>query len=272
MSIAPPQFTYLREIVRQHSAIVIDADKDYIVFGRLAPIMDREGFASINELVISLQKQSFGSLHQHVVDAMTNNETWFFRDFQPFEALKTEILPSILRENSADRNVRIWSAACSTGQEPYSLAMCLKESFDLPGWRFTITATDLAEHVLEKARAGCYKQMEVGRGLPTQMLTQYFQQSGVQWELKPEIRNMVDFRQMNLIAPWPSMPPIDILMLRNVLIYFDVETKKSILKKARKVLKPGGYLLLGAAETTLNLDDNFERIICGRGAYYRLKR
>lgn len=271
MSIAQPHFTYLREMVRRHSAIVIDADKDYLVDGRLSPIVDREGMASVDDLINALARNPFGTLHQNVVDAMTNNETWFFRDFQPFDALRREILPALIGKNSAERKISIWSAACSAGQEPYSLAMCLREYFMQPGWNYSILASDLAEHILEKSRRGCYSQMEVSRGLPAQLLTKYFQPKGIAWELKPEIRDMVGFRQINLIGAWPYMPPVDILLLRNVLIYFDVDTKKAILRKARSVLKPNGYLLLGAAESTLNLDNGFERISFGTSAYYRLR-
>jgi chemotaxis protein methyltransferase CheR len=271
MSIAQPHFSYLRELVRKHSAIVIDADKDYLVDGRLSPLVDREGLKSIDDLIKSLVCLPFGTLHQNVVDAMTNNETWFFRDFQPFDALKREILPELMARNSATRKISIWSAACSAGQEPYSLAMCLREYFDQPGWNYSILASDLAEHILERSRRGCYSQMEVSRGLPALLLAKYFQSKGVAWELKPEIREMVTFRQINLISSWPYMPPVDVMLLRNVLIYFDVDTKKAILKKARSVLKPNGYLLLGGAESTLNLDNSFERIAFGTSAYYRLR-
>jgi chemotaxis protein methyltransferase CheR len=222
-------------------------------------------------MIHSLQGKPFGVLHQHVVDAMTNNETWFFRDFQPFEALRRQILPELIARNSAERKVNIWSAACSTGQEPYSLAMCLRERFMIAGWEYSILATDIAEHILERSRQGCYSQMEVSRGLPAQLLTKYFEQDGVLWKLRPEIRNMVTFKQLNFIATWPYIPPVDVMMLRNVLIYFDVDTKKAILKKARLVLKPDGYLFLGAAESTLNLDDSFERITFGTSAYYRVR-
>lgn len=271
MSIATPQFDYLRKIIRQHSAIVIDADKDYLAESRLAPVAEHEGFGSIEDLIVSLERQSFGTLHRRVVDAMTNNETWFFRDYQPFDAVKQKVIPELLEKRAGIRKISLWSAACSCGQEPYSLAMCLRENFSLPGWNYSIMATDLADHVLNRARLGSYNQMEVSRGLPTPLLTKYFVQEELQWRLKPEIRNMVDFRSLNLIGGWPQMPMIDVLFLRNVLIYFDVEIKKLILEKVRKVLHPDGYMFLGAAETTLNLDDHFERIPFGRTAYYRLR-
>jgi chemotaxis protein methyltransferase CheR len=271
MGIAAPQFDYLRRIVRQHSAIVIDADKDYLAESRLAPVAENEGFSSIEDLILSLERQNFGTLHRKVVDAMTNNETWFFRDYQPYDALKQQLIPELLTRNASTRKISFWSAACSSGQEPYSIAISLRENFALPGWTYSIVATDLADHILQRARLGSYSQMEVSRGLPTPLLTKYFLQDELQWRLKPEIRNMVDFRGMNLIGSWPHMQAVDVLFLRNVLIYFDVETKKAILEKARKVLRPNGYMFLGAAETTLNLDDNFERVPFGRTAYYRLR-
>lgn len=271
MGIATPQFDYLRKIVRQHSAIVIDADKDYLAESRLGPVAEHEGFNSIEALIQSLERQTFGVLHRKVVDAMTNNETWFFRDYQPYDALKQQIIPELLTRNASTKKITFWSAACSSGQEPYSIAMSLRENFALPGWNYSIVATDLADHILQRAKVGSYSQMEVSRGLPTPLLTKYFVQDELQWKLKLEIRNMVDFRSMNLISSWPLMPIVDVIFLRNVLIYFDVDTKRAILEKARKVLHPKGYMFLGAAETTLNLDDNFERVPFGRTAYYRLR-
>jgi chemotaxis protein methyltransferase CheR len=271
MSIAVPQFDYLRRIVRQHSAIVIDADKDYLVDSRLSPLAEREGFGSIHDLIVELEKQPFGPRHRRVVDAMTNNETWFFRDFQPFEAIRQKILPELLERRSRTQPIVAWSAACSSGQEPYTLAMCLMDDFRASGRSVSIIATDLAEHILDRARSGIYSQMEVSRGLPAPLLARHFAPCGARWQLKPEIRKMVEFRQMNLIAPWPNMPRVDLLMLRNVLIYFDVSVKKSILANVKRVLQPDGYMFLGAAETTLNIDDDFERVPYSRGAYYRLR-
>jgi chemotaxis protein methyltransferase CheR len=268
MSIGAPQFEYLRKIVRDYSAIVIDADKDYLAEGRLGHVVEREGFASINELLLNLERQSFGPLHRLVVDSMTNNETWFFRDFQPFEALKKSILPELM-ERRRSKRITFWSAACSSGQEPYSLAMSLRENPALAGWPTPIVATDLSEAILDRARAGTYSQMEVSRGLPAPLLAKYFTQNGLRWDLKQDIRKMVDLRPLNLVGAWPALPPVDILFMRNVLIYFDVETRRKIFEKIRKVLQPDGYLIMGAAETTLDIDDSFERIPFGRTAYYR---
>jgi chemotaxis protein methyltransferase CheR len=271
MSIAPAHFTYLRDLVQKHSGIVIDVDKDYLVDGRLGSMLSDEVIPTIDALMEKLRSQPFGPVHCKVVEAMTNNESWFFRDFQPFDALKQKIIPELIEKNSSERKISLWSAASSFGQEPYSLAMCLREDFQLQSWRVSILATDLAAHALARARSGRYSQMEVSRGLPTPLLTKYFRTSGVDWELSPEILRMVEFQQMNLIGSWPYIAPVDILMLRNVLIYFDVETKKEILKKVKSVLRPGGVMFMGAAETTLNLDDGFERVPFGRSAYYQLR-
>jgi chemotaxis protein methyltransferase CheR len=270
MSIAVPRFEYLRKIVHDYSAIVIDADKDYLAEGRLANVVKREGFASIDDFLLSLEQQRFGMLHRLVVDSMTNNETWFFRDFQPFEALKAHILPELMKRRP-DRRISFWSAASSSGQEPYSLAMSLRQNPALTGWSMPILATDLSEAILTRARAGTYSQMEVSRGLPAPLLAKNFVQKGLRWELKPDIRKMVEFRALNLVGPWPTLPPIDILFLRNVLIYFEVETRRKIFEKVRTVLRPDGYLFMGAAETTLGVDDTFERVQCGKTAYYRLR-
>jgi chemotaxis protein methyltransferase CheR len=271
MSVSLSNFTYLRELVQKHSGIVIDADKDYLVDGRIGPLLDGRGAASVDDLLLSLRSRPFGESHRQVIEAMTNNETWFFRDFQPFDVLKQKIIPEILNSNAKEHEIVIWSAASSFGQEPYSLAICIRENFLLSGWKFRILATDLAAHALDRARAARYSQMEISRGLPSPLLSRYFRPLGVEWELSSEIRDMVDFRQMNLTESWLNLPPVDVLMLRNVLIYFDVDTKKQILGKVKKVLRPKGVLFMGAAETTLNLDDGFERVPFGRSAYYQMR-
>jgi chemotaxis protein methyltransferase CheR len=271
MSVTESNFAYLRELVQKHSGIHIDADKDYLVDSRIGPLLDPSSGSSIDHLLASLKCRSFANPHRKVIEAMTNNESWFFRDFQPFEALRLKILPELLRAKADQREIVIWSAACSFGQEPYSLAMCIHQNFMLPDWKFRIIATDLAGHALDRAREARYSQMEISRGLPTPLLARYFRPVGVQWELTSEIRNMVEFRQMNLAERWPSLPQVDILMLRNVLIYFEVDLKKQVLAKTRQVLSPSGYMFMGAAETTLNLDDGFDRIPFDRSAYYRVR-
>src|SRR6202012_3185504 len=203
----------------------------------------------------------FSGLHRKVLDAMANNETWFFRDCNCFAALTEFVLPELMKRRSQERKVSIWSAACSSGQEPYSIAMALREQFLLPGWTFPIVATDFCTTILERARQGVYRQMEVNRGLPARLLTRYFTQQGLHWQLKQEILSMVTLQCLNIAEPWEkTMAPVELLLLRNVLIYFDVPTRKEILARVRQVLRPDGFLFLGCAETTLNLDKGFEPV------------
>jgi chemotaxis protein methyltransferase CheR len=271
MSIALVEFDYLRRLVKDFSAIDIDAGKEYLAELRLGPLMVNEGCKSVQEFLHRLRGTTFGGLHRKVVDAMTNNETWFFRDCHPFTALGDEVIPDLMKKRAAERRLSIWSAACSSGQEPYSIAMLLRDKFMVPNWTFSIRATDISTHILERAKKGIYTHMEVNRGLPATMLAKHFLKSGAQWELKPAVRSMVNFELLNLSQPWSNVPPADIVFLRNVLIYFELETRKRILSQVRRVMRSDGYLFLGGAETTLNLDTNFERVQFGKYFCYRLK-
>ena len=272
MSLAPLDFDYLRTLVKKHTAIIIDSGKEYLAETRLAPLVSEHGCASLQEFLGRLRREKFNGLHRKVLDAMTNNETWFFRDAHPFTALTGVVMPELMKRRAAQREISIWSAACSSGQEPYSIAMALRESCDVAAWKFSIVATDFSNTVLQRARTGVFRQMEMNRGLPARLLTRYFVQQGLQWELKPEVRNMVSFRFLNLAEPWGvAAPRSDIVFLRNVLIYFDVATRKEILGRIRRVLAPDGFLFLGCAETTLNLDSEFERVQAGSYTCYRVK-
>lgn len=265
-------FNYIRELVRRHSAIVLEADKDYLIETRLTPLAQQVGFASLQALIASLRANSVSStLRNQVVEAITTHETSFFRDFHPFEALKTTVLPELLSRRSSS-TVTIWCAACSSGQEPFSIAMLMREHFPTLRSRVRIIATDLSGAILARAKEGLYSQIEVNRGLPALLLTKYFQKQGLQWRLRPEIRQMVEFRQNNLAESWTSIPPVDLVFMRNVLIYFDLETKKTILAKIRGILKSSGYLFLGSSETTLNLDAAFEPISMGKSVCYKLRQ
>jgi len=267
------EFQFIRTFLQQESAIQLDDEKQYLVESRLQPLARREGFDTVGELVFKLRANKTGVLRQKVVEAMTTHETSFFRDIRPFEALKLSVLPKLIAARAATRELRIWCMACSTGQEPYSLALLLRENFpELQSWKVKILATDLSMQVLEKAKAGVFNQLEVNRGLPTPMLMKYFQRQGMNWQINDAIRQMIDFQPMNLIEQWPLMPPIDVVLLRNVLIYFDIETKKSILSRVRQRLRPDGYLFLGGAENTFNLDDGFERVELERSSVYRMRR
>ena len=272
MALGAAEFDFIRRLVLDQSAIVLDADKTYLVESRLLPLARREGLDSIGGLVGRLRGAPFNGLHQEVVEAMTTNETSFFRDFHPFEMLRKGVLPELLARRADERRLNIWCAACSAGQEPYSVGMVLREHFpQLANWNVRILASDISREMVERAREGRYSQLEVNRGLPASLLVKYFQKQGCEWQIQPSIRGMVDFTLFNLAAAWPPLPPMDIILMRNVLIYFSVETKKNILAKIRRQLKPDGFLLLGGAETTFNLDESYQRVQFDRGACYRVQ-
>lgn len=273
-AISGSDFNYIRELVRRHSAIVLEPDKTYLIETRLTPLAQQAGFASLQDLIASLRINAVASaLHRKVVEAITTHETSFFRDIQPFEALKTVVLPTLLAKRQSNQIVTIWCAACSSGQEPFSLAMLAHEYFPaLTKGRLRIIATDLSEAILARAREGLYNQIEINRGLPATLLLKYFDKRGLHWRIKSEIRRMVEFRQGNLAESWPFMQPLDIIFMRNVLIYFGLETKKAILARVRGVLKPDGYLFLGSSETTLNLDTAFEPVSMGKTVCYQLRQ
>ena len=273
MTLSQPEFNYIRRLVLEQSAIVLEEDKGYLVESRLLPLARREGFKSLDHLVQKLQAEPFQGLHRRAVEAMTTNETSFFRDFHPFEALKKSVLPNLITRRATERELSIWCAASSSGQEPYSLALLICESLpQLLGWEVRILATDLSTDILARAREGRYSQLEVNRGLPAALLVKYFQKRGCDWYLRDDIRSMVDFQILNLANAWPMMAPMDIVMIRNVLIYFGVDTKKEILAKVRKVLRPDGYFFLGAAETTFSIDDSYERVQFERTTCYQVRK
>ena len=267
MSLAPSpaidsrSFDYLAALVLKESAIVIEKTKTYLFESRLMPIARSHNLSDLDQLVEALKRPGSTALVDSVIDAMTTNETSFFRDLHPFNALRTHLIPELIQKRSKERVLNIWSNACSSGQEVYSIAMLLKENFpELAGWRVRLTATDLSKQILDKAQSGIFTQTEINRGLPMPMVLKYFKRNGVTWQISDEIRKMVDFRVLNLVQPWPpSLPKMDIVFLRNVLIYFSVDTKKEILWKVHRNLQKDGVLLLGGAETTMNLDVPFER-------------
>lgn len=265
-------FDYVRTFVRQQAAIVLEPGKEYLVESRLQTLARKENFPSVESLVQQLRQSPPNGMHRKMVDAMTTNETSFFRDLHPFAALRQSILPELLVRRAKERQVNFWCGAASSGQEVYSVLMTIQEHFpELLNWNFRFIATDLCAAVLARAQAGRYNQLEVNRGLPANLLVKYFTAKGVEWEFSPELRRRVEFSELNLIKDWPSLPSLDLVFLRNVLIYFDVETKKTILAKIRRLLRPGGILLLGGAETTLGLDEGFERIVFDKTTCYRLK-
>jgi len=264
---------YLRKLVREKSGIVLGEDKTYLVESRLLPVARTNGFTGLGQMVAQMRNATFGALHRAVIDAMTTNETFFFRDVNPWEALAKNVLPDVLTRKAADKRLTIWCAAASTGQEPYTTLMVLRENFAarLQGWDVQFIATDLSNEVLARAKSGLYSQLEVGRGLSAPLLTKYFTAKDGLWQVKDDLRRMVQFKEQNLLDSFGGLPVCDIIFMRNVLIYFDLDTKKPILARARKQLAPLGYLFLGGAETTLNIDDNFERKPFERAGVYQLK-
>lgn len=266
------EFEFVRALVHQSAALVLEPGKDYLVESRLAPIAQRAGFASIADMVARIRHQAYGRVHHDIVQAMTTNETSWFRDRHPFDALTSTVVPRLIARRAAERRLTVWSAACSTGQEPYSLAMLLIDSFpQLAGWDVTILASDLAEDAVARGREGRYTQLEVNRGLPADLLVRHFTRDGANWVVGDHLRRMVRFGVVNLIGPWPDMAPPDIVMLRNVMIYFDHATKQRLLGRIRERMRPDGYLFLGNAETTLNVDDGFARIEPPRAGCYQLR-
>ena len=263
-------YNYVRDLVRDQSALTLEPGKEYLLESRLEPLAKTEGFPGYEHLVRRLRTGPITDLHRKVVEAMTNNETTFFRDPRVFAMLSSSVLPALIAARSAERSINIWCAGCSTGQEPYSVAMLLHERMpSLDGWNIRIVASDISRDVLARARAGRYNQTEVNRGLPASRLVKYFVQDGSAWVLSPEIRRMVEFREINLIQSWQNLPAIHLILMRNVLIYFDVAVKKTILEKAGQVLDPRGFLVLGGAETTTNLHDAFEPVSFGGAVCFR---
>lgn len=270
INITTEEFLYIRKMLREHSAIVLDNGKEYLAEARLGPLIRQEGVNSIGELVTRLQKMPFGRLHSQVVEALATNETSFFRDSTPFESLKTDVIPRLMKLRQNERRLNIWCAASSSGQEPYSVAMLLKEHFvALNSWDVRILATDLSREMVERTKQGRYSQLEINRGLPAPLLVKYFQKDGTGWRIKDEIRSMIHFQELNLMNSWGSLPRMDIVLLRNVLIYFDIETRLLIFKKLRSVLRADGFLLLGGGETTMHLDDGFQRVQFGKCDFYQ---
>jgi chemotaxis protein methyltransferase CheR len=271
MALGEREFDYIRALVHERAAIVLEPGKSYLVESRLMPLARAEGLATVAELIARLKSARSGRLHRLVVEAMTTNETSFFRDVRPFEALRHVVLPELIARRAAARRLSFWCAAASSGQEPYSLAMLLREHFPQlgdEGWTLRLLGSDISEAMVERAREGRYRQLEVNRGLPAALLVKYFDKVGVEWRLREDVRRMVEFFPLNLADDWPPLPPMDVILARNVLIYFDVETKRAVLARMRRLLQPDGYLFLGGAESTLNLDDAFERVmICGAACY-----
>lgn len=271
--VSTEDFTFVADFLRQRSAISIGPGKEYLVESRLAPLARDIGLADLNALIGELRRPyPDPSIRDRVVEAMTTNETSFFRDQHPFDAMRTTLVPQVLERNAGVRRLNIWSAASSTGQELYSIAMLLDSNFpELQNWDVTLMGTDLSTDVLARAREGRFSALEVNRGLPAPMMVRYFERAGAEYVVDPSLRRWCTFKQMNLAEPWPVLPIFDIVFCRNVLIYFEIPIRQQILEKVRRTLTPGGHLLLGAAETTLGVVEGYSPVRIGNTVAYRVE-
>ncbi len=264
----PLDYDFLRKCLKERSGLVLAADKQYLVESRLLPVARKAGLGTLGELVGALKLGNAEALMTAVVEAMMTNESLFFRDKTPFDHFRSIVLPALAKARGTSRTIRIWCAAASTGQEPYSLAMALKEvEREMAGWRIDLLATDISNEVLEKARHGLYNQFEVQRGLPIQLLIKYFRQIGDMWQIAPGIRAMVKYQQLNLLSDFSRLGMFDLIFCRNVLIYFDQQTKIDLLGRLARVIASDGYLVLGGAETAVGLTDSFKIVADKHGLY-----
>jgi chemotaxis protein methyltransferase CheR len=262
-------FNLLSKLIKDRSGLTLTKDKAYLLESRLLPVARKWNLKSLDELVMRLRTRSEAGLVRDVVEAMTTNESFFFRDIKPFDQFKQVVLPYMLQARGTTRNIKVWSAACSSGQEPYTLSMMLKEERQkLIGWNVDILATDLSTEILAKAQAGLYSQFEVQRGLPIQLLVKYFKQAGDRWQIDSAIREMVRYRPFNLLDDLSGLGQFDVIFCRNVLIYFDQPTKQMVLERMAKQLAPDGFLYLGGAETVVGITDKFQPMANHRGIYH----
>ena len=265
------EYDALRNSLRDRCGIVLDDDKRYLMESRLAPALPKLGLASIGEFAAKLRTDPYGALPAELVECLVTTESSFFRDPAAWEELRTVVLPELIRRRQSERRLVFWCGAAAAGQEPYSLALTLRERFpELVGWQLTIVATDISRRMLARCREGKYTQFEANRGLPAALLVKHFTQEGLDWRLNADIRRMVEFREMNLCGIWPALPPLDLALVRNVMIYFGVDAKKTILGRVAKLLRPDGRLLMGAAETTLNLEASFQRVAGLKAGFHQL--
>ncbi len=261
-------FQLLSGIVLERSGLVLTEEKVYLLESRLVPLARQRGMNTLEDLANELRRSNDEKLKEEITEAMTTNETFFFRDTKPFDIFRETVLPQLLETRASKKTLRIWNAACSTGQEPYSVAMLLKEeAAKMAGWRVEILATDISNEVLEKAKAGLYSQFEVQRGLPIQLLIKYFQQMGEMWQIDSSIRAMVKFQKMNLLDNLSILGNFDVIFCRNVLIYFDHEMKAKVLGQMHQIMAGDGALFLGGAETVLGICDDLKPISGLKGVY-----
>jgi len=264
----PDDFQFMSTMLKERSGLVLTEDKAYLLESRLMPVARNRGIKGVEELIAEIRMKRAPDLIEEVVDAMTTNESFFFRDVKPFDLFRDQVLPKIMEARAAQKSFRIWCAAASNGQEPYSLAITLKEqAAKLGGWRHDIVGTDISRRVLKKAESGEYTQFEVQRGLPITLLVKYFDKDGETWRIKPEMRQMINFKYYNLLDDLSSLGKFDIVFCRNVLIYFDQPTKSKVLDGIARLMPPDGMMFLGGAETVLGVSDKFEPVPGQRGIY-----
>jgi chemotaxis protein methyltransferase CheR len=269
MTLEASAFAYVRDLVYREAAIVLTPDKEYLIEARLLPLARSAGVSTVGAYVTGLQRRTDIDQQRRVVEALTTNETSWFRDQQPFHALRSTVLPELLAARASERRISVWSAACASGQEAYSIAMVCSDLPLPPGWRVDIHATDISDEMIARVRSGRYSQLEVNRGLPAANLVRHFRRVGAEWQVSEALRAMVTRQRLNLAGPFPSLPRFDVVFLRNVLIYFDAQTKQAILRRVRSVIRPDGYLVLGGAETTIGIDGGWERLTVGRATLLR---
>ncbi|MFC3909606.1 CheR family methyltransferase [Legionella dresdenensis] len=265
-------FDYIKLFIKNHAAIVLEKGKEYLVQARLTPIAKEYGMTSVDALIQELKNKPTELLKQKIVDAMTTNETLFFRDSHPFELLKNVVIPKLVESKMKEKKLVIWCAAASSGQEPYTIAIILKELEPLlQGWTIKFVASDIAENMLTRAKEGIYSQLEVNRGMPLPYLLKYFEKEGNAWRIRKELRDMIEYKKVNIVKEWP-LSQVDIVFMRNILIYFDLETKKEIFKRLSTIMTRDSYLFLGGSETLLGLNCDFERLGVDRVPCYQLKK
>jgi chemotaxis protein methyltransferase CheR len=269
--ISPDDFDFLSRLLHRHVAIVIGEDKRYLLDARLRDLLRDEELQSVSDLVAELRANRSRELTRRVIERLTTNETFFFRDTHAFDALREHIVPELLDHRRQARALNIWSAACSSGQEPYSIAMMLRRHFASPLglWDVRILATDYNTEMVERARTGCFNQVEINRGLPTPLLLDHFRRKGAQWEIEPSIRRMVEFDSLNLVEQWPEMGQMDLILLRNVLIYFDDDTRRAVLQRVRRHIADDGFLVLGSCETSMDVGSEWIADTWGKMIVYR---
>jgi len=264
----PDDFEFVRRLLKERSGLVVGEDKAYLLESRLMPVARKFGLGNLEELIGKVRSSPTNDMLVDVTEAMTTNESFFFRDTKPFDLFKEHVLPHLLDSRAARKSFRIWCAAASSGQESYSLAILLKEEgAKLAGWRTELIGTDISNEILARAKEGRYSQFEVQRGMPIQLLVKYFEKDGEHWRIKDDIRNMVRYQFFNLLDDPKSLGNFDVVFCRNVLIYFDQPTKKAVLERIAALMPEDGLLFLGGAETVLGIIDKFEPVPGQRGIY-----